>query len=96
MATAIAALQSLRPAMIFKKIDSILRGNVGAEIVAALRATGCRHAFISPAIPNQKRVMREGTVYLSGAPVPTRRAGRPIPKCRKSLTFPISSRKPVS
>jgi uncharacterized protein YgbK (DUF1537 family) len=75
VATAIAALQSLRPAMIFKKIDSILRGNVGAEIVAALRATGCRHAFISPAIPNQKRVMREGTVYLNGAPVPTRRAG---------------------
>lgn len=66
VAAVIDALQLFRPAIVFKKIDSILRGNVGAEIVGTLCATGRRHAFISPAVPSQNRVMRGGTIYLNG------------------------------
>src|ERR1035438_853510 len=35
--------------ILFKKIDSTLRGNVGAEIAAARTAFGCETAVITPA-----------------------------------------------
>lgn len=69
----VSALQvaaPLQPKIIFKKIDSILRGNVGAEAVAAMMATGRRHAIIAPAVPGQNRTMRGGTVYVNGVPLP--------------------------
>jgi len=63
-------LAVLQPAIVFKKIDSILRGNVGAEVAAALRTTGRRHAIIAPAVPSQNRTMRGGTVYVNGVRLP--------------------------
>jgi uncharacterized protein YgbK (DUF1537 family) len=67
---ALRALARLQPAIVFKKIDSILRGNVGAEIVAAMMATGRRHAIIAPAVPSQNRTMLGGRVYMNGARLP--------------------------
>lgn len=63
---AAGALFSLQPRILFKKIDSLLRGNVAAEIVAALSAAGCRHAIITPAVPGLRRTVRGGTVYVNG------------------------------
>lgn len=63
-------LAVLQPAIVFKKIDSILRGNVGAEVAAALRTTGRRHAIIAPAVPSQNRTMRGGTVYVNAVRLP--------------------------
>src|ERR1019366_4651441 len=43
--------------ILFKKIDSTLRGNVGAEIAAAVTAFGCEAAVITPAFPAQGRTV---------------------------------------
>ena len=53
--------------ILFKKIDSTLRGNVGAEIAAALAAFGCEAALITPAFPAMGRTVEEGYLRLGGA-----------------------------
>ncbi|HTM77403.1 MAG TPA: four-carbon acid sugar kinase family protein, partial [Devosia sp.] len=50
----------------FKKFDSLLRGNVGAEIAACLGATGFATAVIAPAAPRMGRVTRGGRQYWTG------------------------------
>jgi uncharacterized protein YgbK (DUF1537 family) len=46
--------------LIFKKIDSVLRGNPGAEIAAAMRAFGFEAAVATPAFPAMGRVVNAG------------------------------------
>ncbi len=53
----------------FKKIDSTLRGNVVAETLATLEASGRRHLLITPAFPGQGRVLRNGEVYVHDVPL---------------------------
>lgn len=55
----------LQQGWLFKKIDSTLRGNVGAETVAALRASGKRLALVAPALPRLGRTTREGSVWVN-------------------------------
>ena len=55
----------LQQGWLFKKIDSTLRGNVGAETVAALRASGKRLALVAPAAPRLGRTTREGSVWVN-------------------------------
>ncbi|MCX3309817.1 four-carbon acid sugar kinase family protein [Pantoea vagans] len=55
----------LQQGWLFKKIDSTLRGNVGAETVAALRASGKRLALVAPAVPRLGRTTREGSVWVN-------------------------------
>ncbi|MBZ6386942.1 MULTISPECIES: D-threonate kinase [Pantoea] len=54
---------------LFKKIDSTLRGNVGAEVRAALAASGKKRALIVPAVPRLGRVTRNGEVQVNGVPL---------------------------
>jgi uncharacterized protein YgbK (DUF1537 family) len=49
-----------RARILFKKIDSTLRGNVGAEIAAAVSAFGCEAAVITPAFPAMGRTVEGG------------------------------------
>jgi len=51
---------------LFKKIDSTLRGNIGAEVRAALAASGKKRALIVPAVPRLGRVTRRGEVQVNG------------------------------
>jgi D-threonate/D-erythronate kinase len=51
---------------IFKKIDSTMRGNPGAEIEAALSESGRRAALICTAMPRTGRTCLHGTIYLDG------------------------------
>jgi uncharacterized protein YgbK (DUF1537 family) len=53
--------------ILFKKIDSTLRGNVGAEIAAARTAFGCEAAVITPAFPAMGRTVEEGYLRVAGA-----------------------------
>ncbi len=46
--------------LIFKKLDSTLKGNVGAEVEAALEASGRRQAILNPAFPDMGRLVEEG------------------------------------
>lgn len=50
---------------LFKKIDSTLRGNVGAETAAALRASGKSLALVAPAVPRLGRTTRQGSVWVN-------------------------------
>jgi uncharacterized protein YgbK (DUF1537 family) len=45
---------------IFKKVDSTLRGNIAAEINAAMMAFGCRAGVIAPAFPEMGRLLSGG------------------------------------
>lgn len=54
---------------IVKKTDSALRGNIGAELAAAWKASGARRLHFLPALPAMGRVTREGVHYIDGAPV---------------------------
>ncbi|WP_292985529.1 D-threonate kinase [Pantoea sp.] len=55
----------LQQGWLFKKIDSTLRGNVGAETSAALRASGKTLALVAPAVPRLGRTTREGKVWVN-------------------------------
>ncbi|MGC0868617.1 D-threonate kinase [Pantoea agglomerans] len=55
----------LQQGWLFKKIDSTLRGNVGAETTAALHASGKRLALVAPAVPRLGRTTREGKVWVN-------------------------------
>ncbi|WP_240783464.1 four-carbon acid sugar kinase family protein [Rahnella sp. CFA14(1/10)] len=51
---------------VFKKIDSTLRGNLGAETEAALTALNCPLAIVAPAVPALGRVVADGKCYVNG------------------------------
>ncbi len=50
----------------FKKIDSTLRGHVGAELAALLRAAETASALACPAFPAQSRVVVDRTLFVHG------------------------------
>ncbi len=51
---------------IYKKIDSTLRGNLGAEIEAALLTSGAPLAIIAAATPSMGRFISHGDCYVHG------------------------------
>ena len=66
------ALQAgqVRPSrLIYKKIDSTLRGQVAAELHAAMSALGESRALVAPAFPAQGRTTRGGVQHLHGRPL---------------------------
>ena len=59
-------IQALDGRITFKKIDSLLRGNVQAEIEAL---TG--EVIVAPALPVEGRTVRGGVLHVHGVPQPT-------------------------
>ncbi|WP_380181972.1 four-carbon acid sugar kinase family protein [Kalamiella sp. sgz302252] len=57
--------------IIYKKIDSTFRGNPGAEIAAALEATGARLAIVAAAIPAAGRTTQDGYCLVNQQPLHT-------------------------
>ena len=55
--------------LIYKKIDSTFRGNIGAEIEAALRASGKRLALVAAAIPGAGRTTLNGECLVHQTPL---------------------------
>jgi uncharacterized protein YgbK (DUF1537 family) len=60
------ALRAAQPRLVFKKIDSRLKGNVGAETAAIAEAFGLDAVVVAPAVPEQGRVTRNGAVAGRG------------------------------
>jgi uncharacterized protein YgbK (DUF1537 family) len=58
----------------FHKIDSLLRGNVAAELAALVAVGGWRSVVLAPAFPAQGRVTRDGWQYA----LEPGRAARPV------------------
>lgn len=61
--------QAVAVPLVFKKIDSTFRGNVGAEIAAAMQATGAQIGIIAAAIPSAGRVTVDGCCLVNQVPV---------------------------
>jgi uncharacterized protein YgbK (DUF1537 family) len=55
--------------IVLKKIDTALRGQLGAEIDAAMDALGIAEAFVLPAIPEVGRTTEQGRQMIGGVPV---------------------------
>lgn len=69
-------LRKLHPEHVFKKVDSTLRGNLGAEIDALMDAFGYTHAVVAPAFPALGRTTRDGLHRVGGRPVHETESGR--------------------
>src|SRR5712691_510277 len=52
--------------VLFKKIDSTLRGSAGMEIAAARLAFECDAAVVAPALPAMRRVVEAGLLRVTG------------------------------
>ena len=57
------------PSIVLKKIDSRLKGNVGAESAALAEGTGRGSMIVAPAVPDQARSTRDGAVVGRGVDV---------------------------
>ncbi len=55
--------------IVYKKIDSTLRGNIGYETDAILKKTGLSLGFLTPAFPEQDRVVVGGIHLVRGKPL---------------------------
>jgi uncharacterized protein YgbK (DUF1537 family) len=55
--------------VIYKKIDSTMRGNIGSEIRAAMDAAGASLAVVAAAFPATGRTTEQGCCLVNGEPV---------------------------
>lgn len=60
------AAQLLRGRLVYKKIDSTLRGNLGAEILSVMHTLGLAKAVVAPSFPANGRTMRDGNLFVQG------------------------------
>jgi uncharacterized protein YgbK (DUF1537 family) len=50
----------------YKKLDSTMRGNIGAEISGLMDALGIQHTILVPALPKYGRTTVNGKVFING------------------------------
>ncbi len=62
-------LRERKPEWIYKKVDSVLRGNVLAEIEAMQGVLGTERCLLAPANPAARRVIRNGKYFVRGVPI---------------------------
>lgn len=61
--------EHLNHTIIYKKLDSTLRGNPGPELQAILDATGETHAILTPTYPQTGRRVHNGHLYIRENPI---------------------------
>jgi D-threonate/D-erythronate kinase len=66
ISAAAARLPAISPQLLFKKIDSTMRGHAGVEIAAALDAFDCSAAVVCPAFPRMNRIVSGGYLHVTG------------------------------
>ena len=60
---------ALRPSLFYKKIDSVLRGHVLAEIRSQMQVMGSERALIVPVNPQLERTIIKGNYFVQGQPI---------------------------
>jgi len=97
---AVAALRKWGAGIFYKKTDSTLRGNLGAEIDAFREAAGAALLPFVPASPLNARVTVDGVQLVEGRPLAetwvARRAIPPIPHSAVAAILGQQSRAPVA
>lgn len=88
-----------KPKWIYKKVDSCLRGNLGAEIEAVMDTLGFELSFIAPAFPEMGRTTVNDIHQVYGIPVSQTEISRdpvtPVTESRLSHVVAEQSRYPV-
>ena len=62
-------VRAVAPELIFKKVDSVLRGHLVAEIQAIMKALALPRALLVPANPSLGRVIRDARYFVGGRPI---------------------------
>lgn len=65
-ADAVEAIEKYRPSVLYKKIDSVLRGYVIDEVKVQMELTEKNKALILAANPSLKRTITDGTYFIDG------------------------------
>ncbi|MVO17094.1 four-carbon acid sugar kinase family protein [Parasedimentitalea huanghaiensis] len=68
-ATTLATRSIAGARVLYKTIDSTLRGHIRAEIGAAFLASGRNRLVVAPAFPDAGRITRNGVQFVHGLPV---------------------------
>jgi uncharacterized protein YgbK (DUF1537 family) len=63
------AAQRLGGRYVYKKVDSTLRGNVGAEVEGLLDGLGLQRALLAPTFPAAGRTVQGGILRIHGVPL---------------------------
>lgn len=102
----VAQARELAVPHIYKKTDSALRGNIGAELAALLEASGEPWLPFLPAFPQMGRVTRGGVHYIGDVPVAESvfgrdpfepvRCSRVVELIRGQCSLPVESRPPLA
>jgi uncharacterized protein YgbK (DUF1537 family) len=61
-------LAAAAPGLLYKKVDSTLRGHIAAEVDGMLDGAGLAVALLAPAFPAQRRVVVDGRLHVDGRP----------------------------
>lgn len=89
-------LSAWHPRHIYKKVDSCLRGNLGAEVDAILDEVGFECSFIAPAFPDMGRTTIHDIHLVDGTPVSQTELSRdpvtPVTESRLSRIVAAQSR----
>jgi len=79
------AMRGMAGRVVYKKIDSTLRGNIGEELQAAAEAMACQKVVVAPAFPAVGRTTVDGVLLVNGVPVAeTQFASDPISPVKES------------
>ncbi|MGV3509182.1 MAG: four-carbon acid sugar kinase family protein [Sphingobacteriaceae bacterium] len=62
-------IAKLKPSLVFKKIDSVLRGYVVSETVAQLKVLNFEKALLVPTNPELGRTIENGNYLVNGIPI---------------------------
>ena len=85
--------------ILYKKIDSTMRGNIGSELNAIYDQFQPDFILINPAHPNNGRIVKEGIHYLNGVPLSETEVAKdpktPVHESNIAKLVQLSSNKPV-
>jgi uncharacterized protein YgbK (DUF1537 family) len=63
------SIRAAKPAWVYRKVDSVLRGNVLAEVRAMQKALGFERTLLAPANPAVGRIIQGGRYFIHGIPI---------------------------
>lgn len=64
VSSALKALKNREDTFFYKKVDSVLRGNISSELEVCFQTLGFEFALIAPAFPEANRYVRNGRLYV--------------------------------
>jgi len=87
--------KKLNGRILYKKIDSTLRGNVGSEIEAMLDGSGYKKAILVPSYPAQGRTVENGILRVNGIPLHRTSFGKEFKDSLTSSSIPNQLKKEI-